>query len=141
MRPRRRIPQNVSVPTGVSMSTVKIEIACGKPLGDTHITPSLIAKVICPIVLSLMASLAVKSLKRHIVQTQVVAQASGLPEADIGGTHLNSSGKPNGDNHLSGRPMIVDLTSDANPNKASNNKKRQRTNETNTYLTNVEHYL
>ena len=37
--------------------------------------------------------------------------------------------------------MLVDLTSDANPNNASNNNKRQRTNETNTYLKNVEHYL
>ena len=82
-----------------------------------------------------------KSQETNIVQIQVVAQASELPVIDIGGTHLNLSGKPNSDTHFSGMPMLVDLTPDKNIIDASNDNKRQRTNEILTDLTNVEQSL
>ena len=79
--------------------------------------------------------------ENDIVQIQVVEQVSGLPGVDIGGTHLNLSGKPNGDIHSSGLPILVDITRDENIIDARNNNKQQRTNETLIYLTNVEKYL
>ena len=142
MRPRRRIPGNVSVPTGVSTSTVKIGSACGKPLGNTHInSQSDCQGYLSDSVIFDGKPSGEKSQETDIMQTQAVVQAGGLPGFDIGGTHLNLSGKPNNDTHLSGLPMLVDLTRDKNIIDARNNNKRQRTNETLTYLTNVEQYL
>ena len=121
---------------------MKIGSARGKPSGDIHINSQYDRQ-------GYLYDSAIfdgkpsgeKPQETDFVQTQVVAQASGFPGVDIGGTHLNLSGKPNGDSHLSGRPMLVDFTRYENITDASNNNKRQRTNETLTYLTNVDHYL
>ena len=80
MRPQRRIPQNASVPTGVSTSTVKIGSTCGKPSGGTHINSQSDCQGYLSDSFIFDGKPSVeKPQDTNIVQTQVLAQASGIP--------------------------------------------------------------
>ena len=75
-----------------------------------------------------------------LVQTQVVAHASGPPGEEPSGSHLNSSGKPNGNIHSTGLPMLVDPTPFENIIE-NNNNIRQRVENDFASLTSLKQYM